>query len=493
MDSTHTDGDRVSTGIDGLDEVLHGGLIPGRSYLVRGDPGTGKTILGFNYLLAGVAADETVLYINLEEQAGDVRENAASLGIDLSGVEFLDLSPDSAFFVEDQSYDVFSADEVDRDPLTAEIIERVESLAPDRVFIDPITQLRYLSADEYQFRKQVMGLRQFFSDHDGTVLFTSQSTADQSDEDLQFLSDGTIALDHSQTHHRTLRVPKFRGSDTRSGTHAVRIGDGGLTVFPELLPGRADDSADPSLDTISSGVPEVDELLGGGVERGTVTILSGATGVGKTTTGTQFVKEAAGRGERSVVYLFEENTTTMLSRSQSVNIPVREMMDRGTLHVEEVEALDVSPQEFAQTVRAEVEREGAELVMIDGISGYRQSVHGSDAALTKRLHTLCRFLKNAGVTVLLIDEVANVTGEFAATNAGVSYLADNIVFLRHLELHGELRKAIGVLKKRTSHFERTLREFEITEHGLKVGEPLHDLRGVLSGTPELVGDGARGG
>jgi len=433
-----------------------------------------------------------VLYINLEEQTADIRANAASLGIDLSGVEFLDLSPDSAFFVEDQSYDVFSADEVERAPLTDEITERVETLAPDRVFIDPITQLRYLSADEYQFRRQVMGLRQFFSDHDGTVLFTSQSTAAQSDEDLQFLSDGTIDLDHSGT-HRTLRVPKFRGSDTRSGTHALQIGDGGVTVFPELQPGDGDSTAEATLESISSGVPEVDELLGGGVERGTVTILSGATGVGKTTTGTQFVKEAAGRGERSTVYLFEETTTTMLARSQAVNIPVREMMDRGTLHVEEVEALDVSPQEFAQTVRDEVDREGTEIVMLDGISGYRQSVHGSDAELTQRLHTLCRYLKRAGVTVLLVDEVDTVTGEFAATNAGVSYLADNIVFLRHLELHGELRKAIGVLKKRTSDFERTLREFEITEHGLKVGEPLHDLHGVMSGTPELVPDDSRGG
>jgi circadian clock protein KaiC len=474
---------RISTGIDGLDEILHGGFVPGRSYLVRGEPGVGKTILGFHYLRAGVENDETALYVNLEEQTADIRANAASLGIDLDGVEFLDLSPSSEFFVEDQSYGVFSADEVERDPFTDEVVDRVESLEPDRVFIDPITQLRYLSADQHQFRKQIMGLGRFLGEHDATVLFTSQSTSTAPDEDLQFLSDGTIALGRGPA-GRTLSVPKFRGSATRSGTHAMRIRGTGVEVFPRLVPG--DYERPFTAESIPAGVPELDELLHGGIERGTTTIVSGPTGVGKTTTGTQFVKEAAGRGERSVVYLFEEGRETLLERSDAVNIPVEEMLARGTLDVEEVEALDVSTQEFARMVRREVEEEGTRIVMIDGVNGYRQTVKGSNEELTERLHALCRYLKNMGVTVLLVEEVSTITGEFTATDVGLSYLADNIVFLRYLEVRGELRKAIGVLKKRTSDFERTLREFEITTHGLKVGEPLHGLRGVTSGTPELL-------
>jgi circadian clock protein KaiC len=215
-----------------------------------------------------------------------------------------------------------------------------------------------------------------------------------------------------------------------------------------------------------------------------VTIISGPTGVGKTTTGAQFMKEAAGRGERSAIYMFEETERTFLERCASVNIPVAEMRERGTLQVEEIEALDLSPQEFAQQVRTDVEDGGTRIVMIDGINGYSLSIRGDEAALRQQLHSLCRYLKSMGVTVILLDEVSSVIGEFEVTEGRVSYIADNIVFLRHIEMAGELRKVIGVLKKRTSDFQRTLREFEITEHGIRIGDPLTDLRGVLRGTPE---------
>jgi circadian clock protein KaiC len=219
-----------------------------------------------------------------------------------------------------------------------------------------------------------------------------------------------------------------------------------------------------------------------------VTIISGPTGVGKTTTGAQFMKEAAGRGERSAIYMFEETERTFLTRCSSVNIPVEEMRDRGTLSIEEIEALELSPQEFAHKVRTDVEAKGTQLVMIDGINGYDLSIRGDDSELRRKLHSLCRYLKSVGVTVILIDEVSSVTGEFEVTEGGISYLADNIVFLRHIEMKGELRKVIGVLKKRTSDFERTLRKFQITEHGIAIGEPLTNLRGILQGTPEWMDD-----
>jgi len=473
--------DRISTGIGGLDEILHGGLLENRAYLVRGPPGTGKTILGTQFLVAGAEQGESVLFVNLEETTDDVRENAASLGLDLDDVEFLDLSPNAEAFISNQSYDFFEVSDVEQEPFTETITTAIEETDPDRVFVDPITQLRYLTPDEHQFRKQAIGFMEYLTSQDATVLFTSQNTAASSDEDLQFLADGAITLDEDAVGH-TIQVPKFRGSPTLSGQHTVRIETGGLAVYPELQ--STEHGEEFVAEPISSGVPELDELLNGGIERGTVTVISGPTGVGKTTLGTQFMKEAAGRGERSVVYLFEENAATYRERSTAINIPVATMEDHGTLLVKEMEPIDVSPQEFAQRVRDEVETRDAELVMVDGTSGYEMSLPGQEDELRERLHALCRYLKNMGVTVILVDETHTVTGEFSGTGSGLSYLADNVLFLRHIERAGELQKVIGVLKKRTSDFEQALRELSITEHGLKIGEPLTDLRGILSGTPE---------
>jgi circadian clock protein KaiC len=233
---------------------------------------------------------------------------------------------------------------------------------------------------------------------------------------------------------------------------------------------------------MSSGIAEVDELLNGGIERGTVSIVSGPTGVGKTTLSTQFMKEAADRGERSVIYLFEESRGTFLKRSRAVNIPVDEMIEKGTLQVTEVEALELSPQEFSRMVREEVEEEDTRIVMIDGTEGYQLSLRG-EGDIVRELHALCRYLKNMGVTVILVEEVASITGDFKATSRNISYIADNIVFLRYLELEGELRKAIGVLKKRFGGFESSLRSFAIDADGIEVGDTLSDLRGILTGTP----------
>lgn len=328
---------------------------------------------------------------------------------------------------------------------------------------------------------------QLLSEEGATVMFTTQATDDSPDDDLQFMSDGTIELGYAST-GRSFRVPKFRGSATMDGNHALKITDQGLQIYPQLTPGDYEQAFVD--EPISSGVPEMDELLSGGLDRGTVTVISGPTGVGKTTTGTQFMKEAAGRGERSVMYLFEESETTFMRRSEEVNIPVEKMRERGTLTVEEIEPLTTSPQEFANMVRREVEEEETEIVMIDGIAGYKLALQGNEDELLSNLHALNRYLKNMGVTVVLVEEVSDITGEFQATDVGISYLADNIVFLRHLELRGEMRKVIGVLKMRTSDFERTLREFTITEHGITVGEPLTQLRGILSGTPEWTDDPA---
>jgi circadian clock protein KaiC len=479
--------DRLSTGIGGLNEILQGGLIPERSYMLRGRAGSGKTLLGLHVLQEGIRQNETALFVNLEEDLNDLKANATAFGFDTEAIDFLDLSPTADVFTEDQSYEVFEASEVEQDPLTGKIVDTITEGDPDRVVVDPLTQLRYLTSGDYQFRKQIVGFMKFLKQRGATVVFTVQDTEDLPTDDIEFITDGTILLGET-AHGRTIGVPKFRGSAVRNGEHAYRITDNGMKVYPELEPSQHD--GDCSADHISAGVPEIDELLNGGIPRGTVTIISGPTGVGKTTLGTQFMKEAAGRGERSVIYLFEENTKTFMNRSRAVNIPVNDMIERGTLQVHEVNALERSPQEFGCMVRTEVENNDTGIVMIDGIAGYRLTLRGEDDTVLERMHTLGRYLNSMGVTTILVDETKNVTGEFNATQENISYLADGIVFLRHLELQGKLRKAIGVLKKRTSDFERTLRRFEITSHGIKVGEPLTGMRGILSGTPEVIDHGS---
>lgn len=476
--------ERLSTGIPGLDELLLGGFIPGRTYLVRGGPGSGKTTVGLHFLTTGVANEEKVLFITLGEQEANIRKNAETMGFDLKDVAFLDLSPTSEFFSEVETYDIFSPAEVEREPTTQKIVEKVEEVNPQRVFLDAMTQFRYLAPDEFQFRKQALSFLRFLVERETTVLFTSESGAKTPDEDLQFLADGIISLEHALESY-TLSVTKFRGSDYLSGRHSMQLSDKGMEVFPKLKPEEYE--REFVVDTISSGVPELDELLHGGLERGTITIITGPTGVGKTTLGIQFMKEAAGRGERSVIYTFEEAVDVMLKRCEALNIPVHDMIKRGTLSVVKVEPLDYTPDKFARVVRHEVEEGEARIVMIDSMAGYSLSFQKSESAdMVAHLHALSKYLANMGVTTILINEVEYITGEFRATEMGISHIADNIVFLRYLEIGGQLRKAIGVLKKRLSDFERTLREFEFSRYGIKVGAPLSNLRGILSGRPEWV-------
>ncbi|MEB3278255.1 MAG: ATPase domain-containing protein [Lyngbya sp.] len=473
--------DRLSTGIIGLDEVLYGGLIPERAYLVRGGPGCGKTTIGLHFLQAGVLAGETSLLITLGESETQLRSIISALNFDVNLINFLDFSPSSDFFTQVQSYDIFSPADVERDPLTQKIIEQIETLKPKRVFIDSMTQFRYLANDKFIFHKQISAFLRYLKEHKITVLFTTESSPEAPDEDLQFISDGIINLEFDQQ-GRSLTVSKFRSSNFRPGFHSIRLTEAGMLVFPRLLP---DDFQQPfPPETISSGIPDLDELLQGGLERGSITIISGPSGVGKTTLGMQFMKEAAGRGERSLVCSFEEAAETLVRRCESVNIPIKAMIQRETLCLLSIEPLLYTPDEFANTVREQVEKHSAQIVMIDSMAGYRLSFQQEN--LTNHLHSLCRYLKNMGVATLLINEMEWITGDFRVTELGISYLADNIIFMRYLEIRGELRKAIGVLKKRLSDFEKTLREIEITRYGIKVGKPLTNLRGILSGNPEFI-------
>jgi circadian clock protein KaiC len=464
-----------------------GGLVPERAYLVRGGPGTGKTTLGLHFLLAGRDQSEPVLMITLESNEDQLRADAAAQGLDLAGVDVLDLSPTREFFAENRSYDIFSPADVERDPTTQQIVTAIRDLKPKRVFVDAITTLRYLSPDAFQFRKQALSFLRFMVEHGATVMLSSEPTSSVPDDDLRFMSDGILDLGVSPQFgalRRTVSVAKLRGSDFAGGPHAMRLSGSGMEVFPRLVPESHERNF--VAEAVPSGIDPLDHMLGGGIERGTITILSGPSGAGKTTLGMQFMKEAAKRGERSVVYAFEEQSDTLLHRCDSIGIPVRDMIGAGSLSVVQVEPLRFSPGEFALMVRREVEERGARVVMIDGVAGYRLTLAGDD--LVEHLHALGRYLRNMGATVIFINETESITGDFRATEAGVSYLCDNLVFIRYIEMDGEMRRAIGVLKKRVGDFEKWLREFEITDCGIQVGEPLHGLRGILTGTPEWIGE-----
>jgi len=471
--------ERKRTGVLGLDEVLNGGFIAGRSYLVRGGPGTGKTTLGMHFLCEGAVEGEETLFINLGESQEQLRISAALLNLNLDGVHFLDLSPDPAYFSTSQSYDVFSPADVEREPITRQITETVARVKPKRVFIDTVTHLRYLSSDPLEFRKQIHSLLRYLAENGATVLFTSEGSAADPDDDLQYMSDGIVDFIR-YSNKRILEVTKFRSSDFKSGLHSMTITEQGIEVFPKLMP--EDNKALIGDDLMTSGIAELDEMLYGGLERGTITIISGPSGVGKTTLALQFMDQAAERGEHSLIYSFEESVETILRRGAGLKLPISALQERGTLQLLAVEPLLYSADEFSHRVRKDIEAQGAALVLLDSVSGYSLSIRGED--LVTHLHSLVKYLQNRGVTVILINEIQDVIGEFQVTEVGISYIADTVIFLRYLEYRGELRRAIGVLKKRLSDFEKTLREFQITSDGVKVGKPLAGLRGILMGVPE---------
>ncbi|MEW5851698.1 MAG: ATPase domain-containing protein [Myxococcota bacterium] len=472
---------RLTSGIAGLDEVLNGGFIRGQAYLVRGGPGAGKTTLGMHYLAAGKARGEQALCITLGETEARLRANAAAVGLDLSGVNFVDLSPSSALLAQVQTYDFFSPAEVEAESVTKRILSRVHALKPQRVFVDALTQLRYQSQDVAAFRRQVHSFLRFLSELTTTVVFTSESGRDLYDDDLQFLSDGILDLT-AGPEGRFLRVTKMRGSGPRAGAHAVRLGGQGMRVFP-VLPVETT-RVPPRTEAIPSGIPALDELLHGGLERGTTTIISGPSGVGKSTLGMQFMVQAAAREERAVVYSFVEGRETMLLRSDAVGQPARALVQCGALSVEEVHPAELSPLEFANAVRKAAD-DGATMVMLDSIGAFGMAMLAPDA--NNSLYSLCRYLTARGVTVLAISELRALGGELRITEAGISPVADNILFMQYLELHRqervEVRKTVGVLKKRLTDFDKTVREIEITNQGIRVGQPMPGLQGILTGAP----------
>ncbi|OGB22440.1 MAG: hypothetical protein A3I66_04005 [Burkholderiales bacterium RIFCSPLOWO2_02_FULL_57_36] len=484
---------RISTGVPGLDMVLNGGLLAQRSYLIRGGPGTGKTTLGL-HCLAAMPKNKRTLFLGLSEPVERIVRDAQAQGLDLSDVAWCDLTTSKDAFFEGESYDIFSPAEVERKPMTQQIIRMIEQVKPACVLIDSLTQLRYLSANSYDFRKQTLALIKYLNDQGATVLATSETSIEAPDDDVQFIVDGILEVDfqHGAATRRNegrgfagrgITAVKFRGSNFAPGRHELLIGDHGVQVFPRLVP--AEHGQRFIAETISSGIDELDRITHGGLHRGTVTVITGPSGVGKTTLAVHYMKEAAKRGERSVIFSFDEGLATLIHRSESVGIPMQMMLADGILQTIAVEPLSMSADQFAHLVRQKVEHEQVRVVLIDSVRGYGLSVRGEDLVL--HLHALCGYLKNMGVTVLLNDETDAIMDQaFHPTSVGVSYLASGVIYLRYVAIDNRLCRALGVLKIRTSDFENTQHEFQITRHGIVIGAALQSgTHGLLPGIPRM--------
>jgi circadian clock protein KaiC len=473
----------VASGVPELDELLNGGYVRGRTYLVQGVSGTGKSLLGQHFLRAGLDAEETVVYIHGEESRDDILVNAVRLDVDIRDAEFLDIGPGTDFFAEDKSYNLVEATEVESEQFTRDIKQVIEDVDPARILIDPITQLQYVERDQYQYRKRLQSLIRFLRDRQVTTVATRtinrESTPETAHDDFESLSDGVIDL-YLDDHERRIRVPKHRGFGQIDGTHGLEIREHGIEVYPQVIPKHDDRTFDPEL--ISTGHDALDDLLGGGIERGTVSFISGPTGIGKSTTGAQILSGIVEHGGTALGYLFEESIDQFVHRSEALGLPISEMQAQGSMHLTETEPLVRSAEEFAQHVLKQVDDYSPDAVFIDGLSGYKIALQGDDQRLVRRLHGLTRVLKNRGVAVVVTDEADRLTGIPEATSTNTSYIADNIVFLSYVEVDGELDRAIGVIKKRLGDFDNRFHRFAIESgEGLVIEGPFDTVRGIMQG------------
>jgi circadian clock protein KaiC len=488
IDSTNSDTDAdsvASSGVEGLDDVLSGGFVPHRLYLVEGMPGSGKTTLALQFLLEGARCGESVLYVTLSETAEELRAVARSHGWSLDKIHVRELVPSEEDLRPDDRYTLFHPSEVELGQTTRKILEEVERLRPTRVIFDSLSELRLLAGNALRYRRQILALKQFFSGRRCTVLLLDDRTSTEKDLQVQSIAHGVLMLEQLSPDYgaerRRLRVQKYRGVQFRGGLHDFVIRRGGLRVFPRLV--ASEHRPAPVRDKLASGIAELDQLLGGGIERGTSTLVTGAAGTGKSTLAAQFVAAAAERGQNSALFLFDENVDTLLTRANELGIPLEEPVRSRRVSLQQVDPAELSPGEFVQSIRAAVEERNASVIVIDSLNGYLNAMPG-ERFLIIQLHELLSYLGQKGVATILISAHYGLVGASMASPVDASYLADAIILMRYFEAAGEIRQAISVVKKRGGAHERSIREFRLSDGRIEVGPPLRNFRGVLTGVPE---------
>ncbi len=474
----------VSTGVPGLDDILSGGLSANRLYLVQGRPGSGKTTLALQFLMAGADAGESVLYVTLSETEEELRAVADSHGWSLKGVHIHELTPKENDLDPDEQNTMFHPSEIELAATTRRVLADVERLKPTRVVFDSLSEMRLLAGTPLRYRRQILALKQYFTTRECTVVLLDDMTATESDTHMQSIVHGVFLLEPMNPEYgserRRMRVVKFRGVKYRSGYHDYLIVKGGLEVFPRLV--AAEHRGRATRDKLASGIPAFDALLGGGLEEGTSTLVVGAAGTGKSTLAAQFVAEAASRGEKSAVFVFDESPSTLLSRCEDLGVGLEKYCQDGTVTLRQVDPAELTPGELTHFIRKAVEEDGAKMVVIDSLNGYLNAMP-EENFLTIQLHELLMYLGQKNVATILIGAHQGLIGAQMKTPIDASYLADAVILLRYYEAYGEVRQAISVMKKRGSQHERTIREYRMDRGKIEVGDPLRQFRGILTGVP----------
>lgn len=479
---------KAKTGVDGLDDVLSGGLSRGHVFLLEGSPGTGKTTVALQFLVEGARLGERCLYISLSETEGELRDSARSHGINIGEqVEIFELVPPESLLDADQQQSLLYSSDLELGETTRLIFEAFERVKPQRVVIDSLSEIRLLAQSSLRYRRQILALKHFFARSDATVLLLDDMTADSLDKTVHSVVHGVIHLEQLAPEYgserRRLRIIKYRGQSFRGGYHDFVIRTGGVAVFPRLRAIEHRSSFERS--TLASGLKELDDLLGGGVQRGSSSLLIGPAGTGKSIFAMQFVQAAVKRGEKAAIFVFDEELGLLFSRVKPMGLDLEGMRDAGLIHIEQLDAAELSPGEFAQRVRDRVARFNAKTVVIDSINGY-QAAMPEENALILHMHELLQYLNRQGCNTFLTVAQHGLVGDMKSP-VDVTYLADNVILLRYFEAEGRVRRAISVIKKRTGSHEDTIREYKVNGSGLTVGEPLTTFQGILRGVPIFVG------
>lgn len=481
---------QADTGVVGLDDILGGGFERDRVFLIEGSPGTGKTTAAVSFLLAGAARGERCLYISLSETEMELRDSAASHGWSLDSIDIFELVPPESLLDEQQQQSLLYSSDLELGETTRMIFERIETLKPDRVVIDSLSEIRLLAQGSLRYRRQVLALKHYFAKHGATVLMLDDLTTDATDKTVHSVAHGVIRLEELAPEYgaerRRIRVIKYRGRKYRGGYHDFTIKTGGLEVYPRLIAHEHRTRFDRG--QRSSGIAALDALLGGGIEHGSSALILGPAGTGKSLFALNFAREAVRRGEKAAVFIFDEEIGLFFDRTRGLGFDLDGMCERDEMFVEQVDAAELSPGEFTARVRDCVAKNHIHTVVIDSLNGY-QAAMPEENFLILHIHELLQYLNRQGATTFLTVAQHGLVGEMKAP-VDVTYLADTVILLRYFEALGSVRRAVSVIKKRSGSHENTIREFEIDSRGLTLGEPLVGFQGILRGVPNFVGPGA---
>jgi circadian clock protein KaiC len=482
---------KARTGVAGLDDILVGGLAPGHLFLLEGSPGTGKTTIALSFLLEGARRGEQGLYITLSETEQELRDGALSHGWTLpANIEVYELVPPESLLDAAQQQSLLYSSDLELGEATRQIFETFERIRPARVVLDSLSEIRLLAQSSLRYRRQILALKHYFARFGATVLLLDDLTTDTLDKTVHSVVHGVIRLEELAPEYgaerRRLRVSKYRGQSFRGGFHDFAIKSGGVQVFPRLVAAEHRTGFDRR--RMTSDIAELDALLGGGVEQGSSTLVLGPSGTGKSTFTLQFVAAAVQRGEKAAIFVFDEELGLLFNRARAMGFDLERMRASGMLHIEQVDAAELSPGEFAHRVRERVTFAQAKTVVIDSLNGY-QAAMPDENALILHIHELLQYLNRQGATTFLTVAQHGLIGDMKSP-VDITYLADTVILLRYFESVGRVRRAVSVIKKRTGAHEDTIREYRITQSGLCLGAPLEEFQGVLRGVPTLVGDAA---